>query len=169
MLPRGALAYLVGELGNGKAFVALALAHSLATGRDWWGHEVAQAGPVLYVAAEDDRGVQARARAWRQRHVSGQATGKVHFLAHAPQVGEPGSFDALGMVVELLRPVLVVLDTPARVTRGLDENDSKAMDQLIHQANRLQKLGRLAARLSGRPQPSPGIAGTAGHASRFVR
>ncbi|MFK4243545.1 AAA family ATPase [Micromonospora chokoriensis] len=141
VLPRGALAYLIGEPGNGKTFVALDLAYSLATGRDWWGHEVAQAGPVLYVAAEDDRGVQARARAWRQRHLGGQATGKVHFLAHAPQVGEPGSFDALGTLVELLRPVLVVLDTQARVTRGLDENDSKAMGELIHQANRLQKLG----------------------------
>ncbi|MFE2618512.1 AAA family ATPase [Micromonospora chalcea] len=141
VLPRGALGYLIGEPGNGKTFVALDLAYSLATGRDWWGHEVAKVGPVLYVAAEDDRGVQARARAWRSRFCGGQATGKVHFLTHAPQVGEPGSFDALRLLVEVLQPVLVILDTQARVTRGLDENDSKAMGELIHQANQIQRLG----------------------------
>lgn len=141
VLPRGALGYLIGEPGNGKTFVALDLAYSLATGRDWWGHEVAETGPVLYVAAEDDRGVQARARAWRSRFCGGQTTGKVHFLTHAPQVGEPGSFDALRLLVGVLQPVLVILDTQARVTRGLDENDSKAMGELIHQANQIQKLG----------------------------
>ncbi|SIR13023.1 AAA family ATPase [Micromonospora avicenniae] len=141
VLPRGSLAYIIGEPGNGKTFVALDLAYSLATGREWWGHEIAETGPVLYVAAEDDQGVQARARAWRSRFSGGQVTGRVRFLAHAPQVGEPGSFEALGEIVAELGPKLVILDTQARVTRGLDENDSKAMGELIHQANQIQKLG----------------------------
>lgn len=141
VLPQAAFGYIIGEPGNGKTFVALDLAYCLATGRDWWGHPVKVTGPVVYIAAEDNLGVQMRARAWRSRFLGGELAGQVHFITHPPQVGDPESFEALAMLIEEVRPVLVVIDTQARVTRGMDENDKRSVDPLIHAAEGMQRLG----------------------------
>src|SRR6476620_11187022 len=63
VLPESGLAVVYGPSGVGKSFVALDLALSIATGRDWNAHKV-EAGTVVYVAAEGSVGVQQRVRAW---------------------------------------------------------------------------------------------------------
>ena len=67
LIPEGALVCLYGAPGEGKTFVTIDLALSIAAGVDWHGREVKQ-GAVVYIAAEGGGGVKARARAWLKHH-----------------------------------------------------------------------------------------------------
>src|SRR5688572_14848212 len=58
---------LYGPSGEGKSFVALSMALTIATGLTWLGHQVKK-GPVIYVAAEGGRGIRKRVTAWMKHH-----------------------------------------------------------------------------------------------------
>ena len=68
IIQRNTLALIYGPSGCGKSFLALDLAHHLALGRPWFGHEVDQWAGVLYVAAEASGGIVKRVKAFRQHH-----------------------------------------------------------------------------------------------------
>lgn len=118
------LARLNGRPGQGKSFVAIDLACSVATGTPWHGQTVTQ-GLVLLMVAEGVSGVRRRVRAWEAR--TGRKVGEALIvLPRAVQTAgaEWARFVALAAA---RRPALVVLDTQARVTAGLNENLSADM------------------------------------------
>ena len=61
------LGAIYGKYGEGKTFVALDMALSIAAGRPWLGRDVAQ-GAVLYVAPEGYIGLKQRREAWCKHH-----------------------------------------------------------------------------------------------------
>ena len=61
------LAMLFGPSGEGKSFVAIDWALSVATGLDWCEKPVAP-GRVIYVSAEGRGGLGQRITAWEQAH-----------------------------------------------------------------------------------------------------
>lgn len=63
LFPEGALVGLYGPSGEGKTFLALDWALSIAQGGKWLGWSVQQ-GPVVYVAAEGGRSIRKRVAAW---------------------------------------------------------------------------------------------------------
>jgi len=128
-------AWLIAKPGSYKTFVALDIAGHVAIGRPWQGREVAR-GPVLYVAAEGAGGLGARVRAWEQRN--GPMVG-VHFLPVAVQAARDEQWAALVEVAVRVRPVLIVLDTQARVTVGLNENDNSEMGRFVHAIGLLRR------------------------------
>lgn len=71
LLDRGSVALLAGKFGTYKSFLALDWACHVATGRAWAGHEVDEAVPVVYIAAEGQVGIKRRVRGWRNRHLEG--------------------------------------------------------------------------------------------------
>jgi AAA domain/DnaB-like helicase N terminal domain len=134
-LYRDSLAWLHGKPGNGKSFVALDWAACVASGLPWQEHETAQ-GPVLYVAAEGKSGLRPRVRAWEDY---AQCVMAVRFLPVAVQLLMPVDIAALAAVAADMGPVLVVLDTQARVTTGFDENSAKDMGLFVAAADRLRE------------------------------
>lgn len=132
------LAWLIGRSGSFKSFVALDLAQAVGHGRPWAGRRVRQ-GPVLYIVAEGAGGMSLRTRAWRQTY--GPLSDAVHFLPHPVQVNS----EAWGVLVQLaatLDPALIVVDTQARVTVGVKENDNTEMGRFIEQIDRLRRATR---------------------------
>lgn len=57
------IAWVYGQSGSYKSVLAMGLACSVATGRDWCGRKVRQ-GPVLYVSAEGGSGILTMRSAW---------------------------------------------------------------------------------------------------------
>lgn len=114
-------AWIIGAPGSFKSFVALDIAGHVGAGRMWQGHRVRQ-GLALYIAAEGAGGMVLRTRAWRQ--ANGPMTG-VRFLPLPIQAGRGEEWRALVEVCSRLQPRLVVIDTQARVTVGLEENSAK--------------------------------------------
>ncbi len=132
---RDSLVWMVGKPGHYKSFVALDIAGSVGTGEPWQGHPVAQ-GTVLYLVAEGVRGTKRRVRAWEK--AMGRPMENVKFLPMPVQSKVPEQWSALITLARELRPVLIVLDTQARVTVGVEENSNTEMGEFVHQAERLQ-------------------------------
>lgn len=134
-LYRDSVARMYGASGSMKSFLALDVAIHVANGWEWHGHRV-EAGPVVYIVAEGAAGVWKRGAAWQQHH--GKKIGpNLKFLPRPVQVTGP-EWDALVMACERLRPVLVVLDTQARVTVGVDENSNTDMGEVVALVDRLK-------------------------------
>lgn len=129
------LNWLIGKPGHGKSFVALDLAGCVATGIRWHGHHVQQ-GRVLYIAAEGVRGVKQRVRAWEHKH--GTKMAGVDFLPFPVQSTNGGHWDALVGLAAEVGYTMIVVDTQARVTVGVEENSNKEMGTFVHQAERLR-------------------------------
>lgn len=129
------LAWLIGKSGSFKSFVALDLAAHVAGGLAWNSRRTIT-GPVLYVAAEGGGGLGMRVRAWGS--VRGEMTGPLHVLPRPVQVRGP-EWAVLVELVRRLRPVLIILDTQARITVGVKENDNTEMGAFIEQADRLRR------------------------------
>lgn len=132
---RDTLARLWGPSGAGKSHVAVDLAASIATGRQWHGCPVKQ-GTVVYVVAEGASGMGQRRRAWQEHH--GVDPSAVRWVTAPVQVMGPDWDRFIAAVVEI-GPSLVVLDTQARVTEGVDENDNTAMGEVVGALERLRE------------------------------
>lgn len=133
-LVKDSVARISGAPGSGKSFVVMDLAGCVGTGTEWQGHEVAQ-GNVVVLVAEGVRGIAKRRRAWEKAY--GKTMTGVKFLPLPVQATEP-EWDAFVQVMEEIKPVMVVLDTQARVTVGVDENSATEMGVFVHAVERLR-------------------------------
>jgi hypothetical protein len=131
------LARVNGPSGHGKSFVTLDFACSVQTGKSWHGCVVTQA-EAWYVVGEGARGMRKRERAWCER--AGMASGEsgVFFLARALQVDGP-EWPAFVEHARLRRPGLIVLDTQARMTVGVKENDATEMGVVVDALDQLRQ------------------------------
>jgi KaiC/GvpD/RAD55 family RecA-like ATPase len=137
LLVAGSLAAMYGRPGSGKTFLALSIAKSVASGNDFIGHAVRQTGPVLYVAAEDVHGVGQRVEAWNA-HDGTRDGHDVSFVGEAINVANLASVDMLSDAVESVGADLLVVDTFARCTVGVEENSSRDVGQVVALLDRLR-------------------------------
>lgn len=136
LLDINSLARVVGKSGHGKSFFMIDVAAHVALGMPWQGHEVTQ-GDVVYMVAEGAAGIQKRVRAWEHHH-DRKLGDAVKFLPRAVQVkSDEWAIWCAAMV--RLRPKLIVIDTQARVTAGMNENGPEDMGLLVYRAEKLQK------------------------------
>ena len=68
MLIRGGLTVIFGMSGHLKSVVAMSLAFSVGTGRDFFGFRTRERGGVVYIVGEGFAGIRKRARAWLIEH-----------------------------------------------------------------------------------------------------
>lgn len=122
LLYKDSLAMLYGPPGGGKSFVAVDIAMTVGSTKQWWNACSVQNGLVLYIVAEGASGISLRTEAWEKRH---DDDANVLWHPMAINVFEPMWASALAEVVAELRPALVVIDTYARSTLGLEENATK--------------------------------------------
>jgi hypothetical protein len=140
VLRMNTLAWLIAAPGSFKSFVALDLAARVVAGLDWAGRPIRTPGPVLYIAAEGADGMTGRVTAWEKIH--GPMHDDVHVL---PRPVQASNATAWGNLVELaadLRPVLVIIDTQARVSTGIKENDNTEMGGLVERFDELRRATR---------------------------
>lgn len=137
ILPHAGVGAIYGQPGGGKSFLAVDTSLSVALGQLFRGLPVKQ-GAVLYVAAEDDPGVQARLAAGLA--VRGAVGAPVRTLPASPSLMNKEQSKAFyEAVVAEGRPLLVFIDTLARVTPGADENSGKDMGQIIAFCDQINK------------------------------
>lgn len=134
-------AWLIGKSGSCKTFVALDIAAHIGRGQEWRGRAVRQ-GLVVYIVAEGEQGMKLRQAAWRREYGPMK---DVLFLAEPVQADERrmpgiGPWSVLVEACRRLQPVLVVIDTQARVTIGLDENSNPDMSYYAEQADRIKRV-----------------------------
>ena len=128
------LCRVVGPSGHFKSFVVIDFAGHIGTGTPWHGRYVRQ-GTVVYLVAEGAEGIRKRVRAWEQHH--GLRMTDVYFLPRPVQVADP-EWDVLTAALARVRPVLIVVDTQARVTVGVEENSNTEMGRIVDRLERLR-------------------------------
>lgn len=141
LFPVEAQVLLFGPPGQGKSFLALDWALSIASGRAWHDREVRR-GPVIYVAGEGKRGILKRTAAWRQHYnVRHDELSNFFIIEEAPQLLDPQDCALVSAAIKArdVKPSLVVFDTLARSFGAGDENATKDMMQLVNAAARLQR------------------------------
>lgn len=147
-LPSKGFMLLHGEPAAGKTFLMFDWCMALARGDDWHGHKTKQTG-VIYVAGEGVAGLGIRMRAYIRAHGMRPGT---QFRVVPQAIDFPNSVDELLAEIERVekeagwRADVVVLDTVARTTGGLDENSSQ-MGKYIESVDRLIELKKLVAGL----------------------
>lgn len=129
------LAWIVGRPGAGKSLVALDWAGHIGAGMNWCGFPTRR-GNVVYVSPESPGGIKLRVRAWES--AIGQPMENVYFLPVAVQAAADAHWQALMALCHEKDPVMVVLDTQARVTLGLEENSAKDMGLFVDKLERLR-------------------------------
>jgi len=137
-LPADALGAVYAPPGAGKSFYALSLSLELARG-GYWLQSLDRARRVLYVAAERATDLRDRAEAWQSFH--GEAIPDTwHLLAprRAPQLTAPSQVEALELVIRDTGAEVVILDTYARMTLGLEENSTKDTGPVLESLDRLR-------------------------------
>ena len=144
----GSRGLLYGKWGSGKSFVALDMAHAVATGTSWHGRPVKRKR-VAYVAAEGAFGIKRRASAWA-RHHGFEALPRIQYVLDGVNLMSIANVDLL---LETLRetapvyPALVVIDTLANSMPGGDENLTKDINLMMEGVGRIQAVTRGAVML----------------------
>lgn len=144
LLYRDTLAQLSGPPGSYKSFVTLGISCSVALGQNWEGHHVPKAGAVVYVAAEGASGLLARILAWcEMTGVDPKELEDRLFVLPAPiQLGSIVDVsEAVDLVAEL-DAALLVLDTRARCTIGLEENSATEQGRAIDHLEKIQRAAK---------------------------
>lgn len=136
--------WLIGRPKSTKSFVALDMAAHVGLGLSWQGRRVHQ-GRVVYIVAEGSQGIGLRLEAWEREY--GQMKDLL-VLAEPVKANErvgkfgqtaPGAWTVLVEACRRLAPVMVIIDTQARVTGGLRENDNDDMSYYAEQADRIKE------------------------------
>lgn len=124
------LANAFGPPGVGKSAVVLDLSCHVATGMAWDGHRVTK-GRVVYMAGEGLSGMDQRISAWEAQNYQGREVSDLYVFREALPLVESDQTDALFVTLQRLRPRLIVVDTVARYSSGLEENSASDMGKFI--------------------------------------
>lgn len=128
--------WLIGAPGSRKSFVALSMAADVAAGHPWQGIRTRQ-GKVVIIAAEGAAGLGGRINAW-ERETGRRMSEDVHILPRPVQASNAAAWSVLIKACERIQPALIIVDTQARVTVGLKENDATDLGIYIAAASALK-------------------------------
>lgn len=143
------VAQLIGASGSMKSFVAIDLAAHIATGQTWHGCGVDQR-TVMFVAAEGGSGIRKRVRAWEKHHHGGKPVDRLLVIDEPVQIAarlgntlvmSPG-WVALAELVHQTRTGVLFVDTQARSTVGVKENDNTEMGAVFDFIDAFRRMVR---------------------------
>ena len=123
ILESEAMGILGGASMTYKSFLALRMAYSIATGCPFFGHETFKQGSVLYVCGEGKGGVSRRWRALTKKY--GDAPKGSFMLYNRSTAFKSGiCMQRLADTIDRLKPSLVIFDTFASLSGGVEENST---------------------------------------------
>jgi len=145
LIAPGQIGCIFGEPGAGKSLIAPRLAYEIAQGEPTFGLRT-KAGPVFYVACEDQEGMAGRVAAL---HIELGDADTFHLFNTVGDLFSPGvikgkgsaDLEALRKAARQIRPQLIVIDTLAMAMPGLEENDAAGMNRVVQIGKRLAKFG----------------------------
>lgn len=140
LVPLGGVTFLYGKSGSGKTFVAIDLAAWVSEAYwappwafgyfdskpTWQGRALSAADSVWYFSGEGVAGLKTRFGAWYQ-HNGHHGLARVNVLPDVPDLTDPAMVEELTTTMIKHDVKVVVIDTLARATVGLEENSAKDM------------------------------------------
>ena len=137
VIPADMVTGIYGAPGSGKSYVALTLALELARGGYWNGLGIPNPFHVLYIAGERPSDARDRLDGWKRYHDRDIPPGFYLWPYGYPQLSKEGVWSPLAEFMNLLGCKVVIIDTFARLTLGIDENSSKETGHVMENLERL--------------------------------
>jgi hypothetical protein len=140
-IPTRGISFLIGKDGVCKTTTAVSMACAIASGIDWAGLPTRH-GKVIYIAAEDANGTGPKFRAWCKHH---NIADMPDFLLFNDSISLDAYNETLDMIEYITHEYgksdikLVIVDTLALCTSGVNENSKSDMDEVIRSIYRLWK------------------------------
>jgi len=139
VIEQESLVSVFGAPKSGKSFVAIAMAASIASGNEFFGHGVKKKSSVLYVAGEGLRGIRSRCSILDDRESLADAP--FYISNRTVRINDDADFTALIAEIEMIVAShgelnLLVLDTFQRVFSG-NENSSEDVGGFISKLDKL--------------------------------
>lgn len=142
LFERDSLVSMFGPSNEGKSFVAMSIAYAVAMGVPWLDNADFRTdkwkGPVIYLAAEGQRGAKRRAKALLL-HFKPDTTPQIFFKETAVQIWKDTDLKEFLVEVKKAQPVLIIIDTLARTSVGMDENSNSEMNVYVDAADILRR------------------------------
>lgn len=171
VVPLGGFTALYGPPGSFKSFIALDIAHSIATGTPWLGQPIDETGAVLYIAGEGFGGIGARIKALKIHHHTADGA-PIYVVRHQLNLRSSiEDFNALVLSVEQLVQTSgiefkqIIIDTLARAFGGGNENSSEDMGAFISACGRIQEIVQGAGLMILHHSGKDATKGLRGHSS----
>jgi hypothetical protein len=144
VVPGGSVTTLLGQPGSAKTFLALDLALSVLTGRDWGGYRT-NADPdrgVLWLAGEGVTELGRRVRAWCEYHDHDpdELLARFDVLPGGLRLTDDDHARALVTLTGYVQPQLVVVDTWSRHIVGAEENSNRETGLAVDVLERVAAL-----------------------------
>lgn len=136
LLDKNTEVWLVAPPGGFKSFIGLDWAIHVGMGLPWQGQKVS-GGLVVYLVAEGSNGIGMRVEAWEK--VNGKRSAGVKYLPQPVQASNEKEWNVLVEACKRLDPVMIVLDTQARITVGMEENSAKEMGVFVKAVAKLRE------------------------------
>jgi len=138
-VPKGGLTMIYGPPKSGKSFVVMSLVLALDHGERWLGHPVVDRCRSLYVALEGRSGLKMRSEAWHEHFGHDVEAGQSLIQTGRVNLAEYEHTDAIIDAVIENDIEVVIFDTLARATAGMEENSAKDMGRVIGEADRIRE------------------------------
>lgn len=122
-LPLDAIGVVYAPPATGKSFYLLSLAFELARGGSWCGTQLDEPLKVLYIAGERATALRDRAEAWKTFHAE-TIPAAFQILPTSPQLTKESQVEAICQEIAARGSRVVIIDTYAKATLGINENDS---------------------------------------------
>lgn len=161
LLEHGGLSCLIGPPGVGKSSVALDMACHIAVGKAWRGRKVLKTR-VLYLPGEGLSGAVQRVKSWEAQHDIDDAVLDDGLRLGNSIIQLGASTEAWGALAEYVireRIGLLIFDTFARMSLGIEENSATEMGRAVvrfDQMRRLTNAGVLIVHHTGKNNPTSG-------------
>lgn len=139
LIEHGGLSCVIGSPGVGKSTVALDMACHIATGKRWQGRQTLKTR-VLYLPGEGLAGAVQRLRAWEAAHDieldDNLLLGNGIILVNA----QNEAWADIAAYISRQSVGLVIFDTFARMSAGLEENSATDVGRAVRRFDRLKEL-----------------------------
>lgn len=137
VLPERSLSMLWGPPNVGKSFVTLDLACSIAKGDAWLKCET-EPGHVIYVAGEGVSSFKRRLGAWCKFNCTDiEDLSNLSFINWPVQLHE--GVDSFLRLTRPINPVLVIIDTLATASLGIDESSTEGIGATLKSLLKIRK------------------------------
>lgn len=158
LIEHGGLSAIIGAPGTGKSSVALDLACHIVTGRAWQGRKTLKTR-VLYLPGEGLTGAVQRLLAWEQAH--GVEVGRDLLLGDSiiNLAADKEAWAVLTQYVAEHKIGLVIFDTYARMSLGMEENSATDTNKGIRRFDQFRehtKTGVLVVHHTAKGNPTVG-------------
>ena len=137
-LPLDAIGVVYAPPATGKSFYLLSLAFELARGGAWCGTQLTEPLKVLYIAGERATALRDRAEAWKTFHAE-TIPAAFDILPTTPQLTKQSQVDAICQEIEARGSRVVIIDTYAKATLGINENDSGDTGEVYASLERIKE------------------------------